>query len=83
MTLEKLLGCLTEREREIVRLRYGIGDTSTLTLKEIAAIYGTSEVGIRPELIAAVTKLRTATKNDEQGKLVLGRIGISMTCAIT
>lgn len=34
--------CLTEREAEIIRLRYGLGGTIPLTQREIAASFGIS-----------------------------------------
>ena len=34
--------CLTEREAEIIRLRYGLGGTVPLTQREIAASFGIS-----------------------------------------
>lgn len=43
LRLHKLVReCLTEREAEIVRLRYGLGGTVPLTQREIAASFGIS-----------------------------------------
>lgn len=40
--LELTKKCLTEREYEIVRLRYGLGGSPTLTQREVATKFGIS-----------------------------------------
>ena len=42
VTLNKLLESLTEREAEVLRLRFGLTDGKTRTLEEVAEILGVS-----------------------------------------
>ena len=37
--LEGILGTLTERERKIIKLRYGLGDGYTYTLEEVGKTF--------------------------------------------
>jgi DNA-directed RNA polymerase sigma subunit (sigma70/sigma32) len=83
MLLKELLNKLPEPRRHMVRLRFGIGDRSSLTTKEVAAAFSTSECGALDELNAGVDQLRELVKDDEQGKLLLWRAGISMTGRVT
>lgn len=49
---------LEKREREIIALRYGIGDTGPLTLEEIGNLAGITRERVRQVLNAALSKLR-------------------------
>lgn len=81
--IERLLEALTVREREIVRLRYGIGDNRSFHSREVAAIMNTSEVGLVRELATAVTKLRNQVAGDTTASLTLRKCGISTTGEVT
>ncbi len=56
--LEDVLHTLTYREREILKLRYGIGDGYTYTLKEVARIFQVSIERVRQVEIRAMRRLR-------------------------
>lgn len=76
MSLSKVLADLTEREKCIVRLRYGIGDSHHLNIREVAAVMQSSEVAITAELKTAVQKIRRNVENDTQARIVLRRCNI-------
>ena len=52
--------CLTSREAEIIRLRYGLGGTVPLTQREIASSFGISRSYVSRIEKRALEKLRTA-----------------------
>jgi len=54
------MSTLEEREREIVKLRFGIGGGSALTLREIAERCGLSGERVRQVLDMVLTKFRSA-----------------------
>lgn len=57
--------CLTLREAEIVRLRYGLGGTVPLTQREVAASFGISRSYVSRIEKRALEKLRTALDGPE------------------
>lgn len=60
--LEGLLQTLTYREREIVRLRYGLGDGYIYTLEEVGRIFKVTRERVRQIEAKAVNKLRHPTR---------------------
>jgi RNA polymerase sporulation-specific sigma factor len=52
--------CLTEREAEVIRLRYGLGGTVPLTQREVAASFGISRSYISRIEKKALGKLKKA-----------------------
>jgi len=56
--IEDLLKTLTYREREIIRLRYGLGDGYTYTLEEVGRIFKVTRERVRQIESKAVHKLR-------------------------
>jgi RNA polymerase primary sigma factor len=56
--LEEVLSTLTFREREIIKLRYGIGDGYTYTLEEVGRIFRVTRERVRQIEAKAVRKLR-------------------------
>jgi RNA polymerase primary sigma factor len=56
--IEDVLNTLTFREREIVKLRYGIGDGYTYTLEEVGRIFRVTRERVRQIEAKAVRKLR-------------------------
>ncbi|MBK7877864.1 MAG: RNA polymerase sigma factor RpoD [Planctomycetes bacterium] len=56
--LEDVLSTLTFREREIIKLRYGIGDGYTYTLEEVGRIFRVTRERVRQIEAKAVRKLR-------------------------
>jgi hypothetical protein len=53
-----VLDTLTFREREIIKLRYGIGDGYTYTLEEVGRIFRVTRERVRQIEAKAVRKLR-------------------------
>lgn len=56
--IEQLLKTLTYREREIIRLRYGLGDGYTYTLEEVGRIFKVTRERVRQIEAKAVKKLQ-------------------------
>jgi RNA polymerase primary sigma factor len=56
--IDQVLKTLTYREREIIKLRYGLGDGYTYTLEEIARIFKVSRERVRQIEAEAMRKLR-------------------------
>jgi RNA polymerase primary sigma factor len=56
--IEGLLKTLTFREREIIRLRYGLGDGYTYTLEEVGRIFRVTRERVRQIEAKAVKKLQ-------------------------
>ena len=56
--IEELLKTLTYREREIIRLRYGLGDGYTYTLEEVGRIFKVTRERVRQIEAKAVNKLQ-------------------------
>ena len=56
--IDEVLSTLTFREREIVELRYGIGDGYTYTLEEVGRIFRVTRERVRQIEAKAVRKLR-------------------------
>jgi RNA polymerase primary sigma factor len=60
-----LLGVLTERERKIVRARFGFEGGQDKTLDEIGSSFGITRERVRQLQIAAISKLRRAFEQSE------------------
>jgi RNA polymerase primary sigma factor len=56
--LESVLNTLTFREREIIKLRYGLGDGYTYTLEEVGKIFKVTRERVRQIEAKAVRKLQ-------------------------
>ncbi|MBK8976737.1 MAG: RNA polymerase sigma factor RpoD [Planctomycetes bacterium] len=56
--IESVLSSLTFREREIIKLRYGIGDGYTYTLEEVGRIFRVTRERVRQIEAKAVRKLQ-------------------------
>ena len=78
--LDGVLSKLTEREREVVRMRYGLDDGSPRTLEEVGRFFEVTRERVRQIELRAIKKLRrlgpledpdadeTATDNDEENE---------------
>lgn len=63
--LEGLLKTLTYREREIVRLRYGLGDGYTYTLEEVGRIFKVTRERVRQIEAKALRKLQHPVRSQQ------------------
>jgi RNA polymerase primary sigma factor len=61
--IEALLKTLTYREREIIRLRYGLGDGYTYTLEEVGRIFKVTRERVRQIESKAVSKLQNPVRS--------------------
>jgi len=62
--IESLLKTLTFREREIIRLRYGLGDGYTYTLEEVGRIFKVTRERVRQIEAKAVRKLQHPVRSE-------------------
>jgi RNA polymerase primary sigma factor len=58
----KVLGTLTPREEQVLRLRFGIGERSDLTLEEVGVRFSVTRERIRQIEAKALRKLRHPTR---------------------
>jgi RNA polymerase primary sigma factor len=65
--LDNLLENMTDRERLVLDLRFGLADGTTQTLAEVAKKMGVSRERIRQIEEAAIKKLRMVVKHQEKG----------------
>jgi RNA polymerase primary sigma factor len=63
--IDRLLKTLTYREREIIRLRYGLGDGYTYTLEEVGRIFNVTRERVRQIEAKAVRKLQHPVRSDQ------------------
>ena len=56
--IEFVVSTLKEREQEVVKMRYGLGDTTRMTLDEIGSIYGVTKECIRQTELRALKKMK-------------------------
>ena len=60
-----MLKTLTYREREIIRLRYGLGDGYTYTLEEVGRIFKVTRERVRQIEAKAVRKLQHPVRSKQ------------------
>lgn len=58
--IEKVVSVLKDRERDVVKMRYGLGDFAKKTLEEIGNIYGVTKECIRQTELRALKKMRSS-----------------------
>jgi len=58
--IEVVVSTLKEREQDVVRMRYGLGDFARKTLEEIGNIYGVTKECIRQTELRALKKMRAS-----------------------
>lgn len=56
--IEKVVSVLKDRERDVVKMRYGLGNFARKTLEEIGNIYGVTKECIRQTELRALKKMR-------------------------
>ena len=62
METDRILATLTDREREVIKLFFGIGVEHPMTLEDIGESLGITRERIRQIKDKAITKLRTASR---------------------
>ncbi|MBM4093421.1 MAG: sigma-70 family RNA polymerase sigma factor [Planctomycetes bacterium] len=70
--IETLLKTLTYREREIIRLRYGLGDGYTYTLEEVGRIFRVTRERVRQIEAKAVRKLQHPVRSQQLAGFLRG-----------
>jgi RNA polymerase primary sigma factor len=68
--IEELLKTLTYREREIIRLRYGLADGYCYTLEEVGRIFKVTRERVRQIEAKAVAKLQHPVRSSELSEYV-------------
>lgn len=58
--IETVVSTLKEREQQVVKMRYGLGDFARQTLEEIGNIYGVTKECIRQTELRALNKMRSS-----------------------
>lgn len=58
--IETVVSTLKDREQEVVKMRYGLGDFTRRTLEEIGNIYGVTKECIRQTELRALKKMRAS-----------------------
>lgn len=79
--IEHVLRSLTYREREIIRLRYGLGDGYSYTLEETGRIFKVTRERIRQIESKALRKLQHHTRSEHLKGFVEGLSHLSMAQA--
>jgi RNA polymerase primary sigma factor len=70
--IEQVLRTLTYREREIIKLRYGIGDGYTYTLEEVGRIFKVTRERVRQVEAKAIRKLQHPVRSRKLESFVKG-----------
>jgi RNA polymerase primary sigma factor len=73
--IEKVLQTLTFREREIIKLRYGLGDGNTYTLEEVGKIFKVTRERVRQIEAKAVRKLQHPIRSRKLEGFLEGILG--------
>ncbi len=76
--IEHVLKSLTYREREIIKLRYGIGDGYTYTLEEVGRIFKVTRERVRQVEAKAIRKLQHPVRSRKLAGF-LDRTAVSVT----
>lgn len=74
--IESLLKTLTYREREIIRLRYGLGDGYTYTLEEVGRIFKVTRERVRQIEAKAVLKLQNPVRSQHLEGFLQGTVPV-------
>ena len=77
--IDSVLKTLTYREREIIRLRYGLGDGYTYTLEEVGRIFKVTRERVRQIEAKAVRKLQHPVRSKQLKGFLEGVLSESAT----
>jgi RNA polymerase primary sigma factor len=72
--IDDLLKTLTYREREIIRLRYGLTDGYTYTLEEVGRIFKVTRERVRQIEAKAVRKLQNPVRSQQLSGFIPGLV---------
>ena len=70
--IEMVVSTLKEREQDVVRMRYGLGNATKRTLEEIGNIYGVTKECIRQTELRALKKMRMSSLSQEMLSSYIG-----------
>lgn len=73
--LEKILGTLRPRERDVLKLRFGLNDGNKRTLEEIGQLFGVSRERVRQIETRALNKLRKMCRNNRNIRSLKNYLG--------
>ncbi|MBL4808445.1 MAG: sigma-70 family RNA polymerase sigma factor [Phycisphaerales bacterium] len=73
--IELVLKTLSYREREIIKLRYGIGDGYTYTLEEVGRIFKVTRERVRQVEAKAIRKLQHPVRSRKLGSYIDQQLG--------
>lgn len=79
--LENVLLTLCFREREIIKLRYGIGTGYTYTVEEVARIFKVTSDRLRLIEAKAIRKLTHPIRRDRIPRSLYKKLGVSIPCS--
>lgn len=77
--IDHLLKTLTYREREIIRLRYGLGDGYTYTLEEVGRIFKVTRERVRQIEAKAVRKLQNPVRSQHLKGFIPDDFGVDLS----
>ena len=80
--IEEVLKTLTYREREIIKLRYGIGDGYTYTLEEVGRIFKVTRERVRQVEAKAIRKLQHPVRSRKLEGFLDGHVTTPMEEAV-
>lgn len=66
----KILSCLDEREEEVIKLRFGLGEEGPLTLEEIGKLLGITRERVRQIQNKALSKLKVTSRMVDLHELI-------------
>jgi RNA polymerase primary sigma factor len=75
--IDTVLKTLTYREREIIKLRYGLGDGYTYTLEEVGRIFKVTRERVRQIEAKAVRKLQHPVRSKQLKGFLEGLVPVS------
>lgn len=81
--IAEALGALDPREREIIRLRYGLADGCTYTLEEVGRIFSVTRERVRQIETKAVRKLRHPVWSRRLSGFLEGPVAAAIDATVT